>query len=158
MKLSKQLMAGGLASCLMVSGAFAVDPVAVEIKPIVITIHIDPTVNDVVKVGEVVIDDTVGEVIIDDTDGEDFIDVTFGVINDVDGEVPIEWLIRSTGAGPVAEFGAAAPTPVALSTDAGKDEAAALKAAGISAPTKSIASAGKRTSAVIKAGRVFLGQ
>ena len=145
MKFTKGLIAGSLALGLMVSGSYAEEPEVTICEPV-----------ELIKVE--VIDGGKPEVVICDIaiDEEEVGEIK-------DGEVPIEWVLRNnlggdddlifaTTGGPITT--AAAP---AVTTDAGKDEAAAVaKAAGVSTPAKSIAYAGKRTSAVVKSGRVFL--
>ena len=150
MKFSKELIAGSLALGMMVTSARAEDPAPVAI----------------VCTGLVVVDqkeapDTDVQICVlppapIDIDGEE------EVINIDGGDVPIEWVIRTgtddplilaSSSGQINTMASATP---AITTDAGKDEASAAKAAGISAPAKSIASVGKRTSAVVKSGRVFL--
>lgn len=150
MKFPKELIAGSLALGMMVTSARAEDPAPVAI----------------VCTGLVVVDqkeapDTYVQICVlppapIDIDGEE------DVINIDGGDVPIEWVIRTgtddplilaSSSGQINTMASATP---AITTDAGKDEASAAKAAGISAPAKSIASVGKRTSAVVKSGRVFL--
>lgn len=150
MKFPKELIAGSLALGMMVTSARAEDPAPVAI----------------VCTGLVVVDqkeapDTDVQICVlppapIDIDGEE------DVINIDGGDVPIEWVIRTgtddplilaSSSGQINTMASATP---AITTDAGKDEASAAKAAGISAPAKSIASVGKRTSAVVKSGRVFL--
>jgi hypothetical protein len=150
MKFPKELIAGSLALGMMVTSARAEDPAPVAI----------------VCTGLVVVDqkeapDTDVQICVlppapIDIDGEE------EVINIDGGDVPIEWVIRTgtddplilaSSSGQINTMASATP---AITTDAGKDEASAAKAAGISAPAKSIASVGKRTSAVVKSGRVFL--
>jgi hypothetical protein len=143
-KFTKGLIAGSLALGLMVSGSYAEEP------EVTISVPVEVIKGEVIDGGE-------PEVVICDIaiDEEEVVEIK-------DGEVPIEWVLRNnlggddlifaTAGGPLAT--AAAP---AVTTDAGKDEAATVaKAAGVSTPAKSIASAGKRTSAVVKSGRVFL--
>ncbi|MCX6853600.1 MAG: hypothetical protein NTV80_01705 [Verrucomicrobia bacterium] len=154
MKFSKELIAGSLALGMMVTSVRAEDPAPV------------PTVC----IGLVAVDEK-------EAPGTDVqicvlppapivIDGEEEVIKiDDGGEVPIEWVIRggtddpliyASSGGPINTLSGASTEAPAISTDAGKDEASAVKAAGISAPAKSIASVGKRTSAVVKSGRVFL--
>jgi hypothetical protein len=145
MKFTKGLIAGSLALGLMVSGSYAEEP------EVTIAVPVEVIKGEVIDGGEPEV--AICEITIDEVERVDI----------KDGEVPIEWVLRTnvgsdddlifaTTGGPAAP--AAAP---AVTTDAGKDEAAAVaKAAGVSAPAKSIASAGKRTSAVVKSGRVFL--
>jgi hypothetical protein len=152
MKFPKELIAGSLALGMMVTSVRAEDPVPV------------PTVC----IGLVAVDEkgaAVTDVVIDVIDPV-LIDGEEEVIKiDDNGEVPIEWVIRTgtddpliyaSSGGPINTLSGASTEAPAISTDAGKDEASAVKAAGISAPAKSIASVGKRTSAVVKSGRVFL--
>ncbi len=145
MKFPKELIAGSLALGMMVTSARAEDPAPVPtvcgfeeaVKPDVVIGVIDPIVID-------------GEEEVIKIDG---------------GDVPIEWVIRTgsddplilaSSSGAINTLSPASTATAAITTDAGKDEASTAKTAGISAPTKSIASVGKRTSAVVKSGRVFL--
>lgn len=144
MKFTQGLIAGSLALGLMVSGSYAEEP------EVTISVPVEVIKGEVIDGGEPEV--AICEITIDEVERVEI----------KDGEVPIEWVLRTnlggddlifaTAGGPVTT--AAAP---AVTTDAGKDEAAAVaKAAGVSTPAKSIASAGKRTSAVVKSGRVFL--
>ena len=153
MKFPKELIAGSLALGLMVTSARAEDPAP---EP---TVCIGLIPVDEKGAGDTDVQICVLPPILNETDGEDV------VIKIDDGAVPIEWVIRTVTDDPLiyASAGgvintmtpASAAVP-AITTDAGKDEASSAKAAGISAPAKSIASVGKRTSAVVKSGRVFL--
>ncbi len=153
MKFPKELIAGSLALGMMVTSARAEDPAPVAI----------------VCTGLVVVDqkeapDTDVQICVlppapIDIDGEE------EVINIDGGDVPIEWVIRTgtddplilaSSSGAINTLSPASTATAAITTDAGKDEASTAKAAGISVPVKSIASVGKRTSAVVKSGRVFL--
>lgn len=145
MKFTQGLIAGSLALGLMVSGSYAEEP------EVTISVPVEVIEGEVIDGGEPEV--VICDIAIDEKE----------VVEIKDGEVPIEWVLRNnlggedglifaTTGGPVTT--AAAP---AVTTDAGKDEAATVaKAAGVSTPAKSIASAGKRTSAVVKSGRVFL--
>ena len=152
MKFPKELIAGSLALGMMVTSARAEDPAPVP------TVCIGLVAVDEKEAGKPdVVIEVIDPIVID---GEEEV-----IKIDDSGEVPIEWVIRggtddpliyASAAGPVTTLSAASTAAPAISTDAGKDEASAVKAAGISASAKSIASVGKRTSAVVKSGRVFL--
>jgi hypothetical protein len=136
MKFTKGLITSSLAFGLLVSGARAESPVIIEAKPIVV-VHFQDSIK------EIVVDD----IVIDKGTGEEEV---------VDTEIKDDSFIYATGGGAVLRNLTSTSEPE-ITTDAGKDEAAsAAKAAGVSAPAKSIASAGKRTSAAVKSGRVFL--
>lgn len=150
MKFPKELIAGSLALGMMVTSARAEDPapVAIVCTGLVVVDQKEAPVTDV----QICVLPPAPI----DIDGEE------EVINIDGGDVPIEWVIRTgtddplilaSSSGQINTMASATP---AITTDAGKDEASAAKAAGISAPAKSIASVGKRTSAVVKSGRVFL--
>lgn len=150
MKFPKELIAGSLALGMMVTSARAEDPLPV---PIVCT--------GLVVVDQKELTDTDVQICVlppdlTNIEGEE-------TVNKIDdAEVPTEWVIRTGTDDPLifasssGQINTTASATPAITTDAGKDEASTAKAAGISAPTKSITSVGKRTSAVVKSGRVFL--
>lgn len=152
MKFPKELIAGSLALGMMVTSVRAEDPAPVP------TVCIGLVAVDEKDTGKPdVVIEVIDPIVIDGE--EEVIKIDDG------GEVPIEWVIRggtddpliyASSGGPINTLSGASTEAPAISTDAGKDEASAVKAAGISAPAKSIASVGKRTSAVVKSGRVFL--
>ncbi len=154
MKFPKELIAGSLALGMMITSARAEDPAPVP------TVCTGLVVVDQKELTDVDVQICVLPPDLTNIDGEET------VIKIDDGDVPIEWVIRTgtddplilaSSSGPVNTMApAVASAAPAITTDAGKDEASAAKAAGISAPAKSIASVGKRTSAVVKSGRVFL--
>jgi hypothetical protein len=150
MKFPKELIAGSLALGMMVTSARAEDPAPVP------TVCAGLVVVDQKELTDVDVQICVLPPPIIDIDAEE------EVIKIEDGDVPIEWVIRTGTDDPLilasssGQINTTASATPAITTDAGKDEASTAKAAGISAPAKSIASVGKRTSAVVKSGRVFL--
>lgn len=153
MKFPKELIAGSLALGMMVTSARAEDPAPVP------TVCIGLVVVDQKEAPDTDVQICVLPPAPIDIDGEE------DVIKIDGGDVPIEWVIRTgtddplilaSSSGAINTLSPASTATAAITTDAGKDEASAAKAAGISAPAKSIASVGKHTSAVVKSGRVFL--
>ncbi len=151
MKFTQGLIAGSLALGLMVSGARADEPEA--------TICVLPAIQDQAEItidaGDPIL--VICDLALDEVkEGDVSVEIT-------DGEVPLDWVLRNNLSGTdddliFATTGTPVTSPAVpvVTTDAGKDEATADKAAGVSAPAKSIASVSKRTSAVVKSGRVFL--